>query len=92
MSDKLKAVSFQSVGGAYHNGRYHPSFGQVKLSDGSTIYVPSLVVDRGLQAIVNYAKGKGVDVADMQAKLDNWVETGQGLTFGLLYKGDTVNA
>ena len=78
----LKAIGMRSVGGACKRGIYYPGFGQVDLSNGKQLYVPS-DESKGLQSILNFATERGVDTTDMQAKLDNWVKTGEGFSFNL---------
>jgi hypothetical protein len=71
-----KVVELQMIGGAYHNGRYYPGWGNIRLDNGKRLYVGEKE-SNGWKALLDYADQQGYDIEEMRAKVENWVKTGR---------------
>lgn len=78
----LSVTGWKMVGSTYRHGLKLPGFTLLYLSDGSTRYYrDDVAIGPALDRI---QLEHGVDVTEARRQLQEWVETGRGVTFSLV--------
>lgn len=81
MDNRVSVTGWTMRGSAYRNGMRFPGCTILFLSDGRSRYYPEEVAIG--PALDREQLEHGTDTSDARAKLNNWVKTGEGVTFGL---------